>query len=198
MLHQLVGLNPTHLSVETTKSPERRVNGVGSVGGCHHHHVRSRNTVIKVVGFNTLKNTSPLFEVVHEGEELRDNPPLHLPVCLLPLGRDGVELVDEDDGGRVLLGLLERFPQVGLGLSGQLGHDFRAVDEEEESTGLVGDGPGHEGFAGVGGSVQEDASVRLHADGFEEGGVAQGKLHHLFDLGELLAAAANIVVADGV
>jgi hypothetical protein len=32
----------------------------------------------------------------------------HLAVGLLALGRDGVDLVDEDDGGRVLLRLLER------------------------------------------------------------------------------------------
>ena len=53
-------------------------------------------------------------------------------LCLLTLGGDGVDLVDEDDGGRVLLRLLERLPQVALRLAGQLRHDLRAVDEEEE------------------------------------------------------------------
>ena len=41
----------------------------------------------------------PLLEAVHEGQQLRHDPPLHLAVGLLPLGRDGVKLVDEDDGG---------------------------------------------------------------------------------------------------
>ena len=51
---------------------------------------------------------------------------------LLTLGGDGVDLVNEDDGGRVLLRLLERLPQVALRLAGQLRHDLWAVDEEEE------------------------------------------------------------------
>jgi len=36
---------------------------------------------------------------------------------LLALGRDGVDLVNEDDGRRVLLGLLKRLAQVGLALA---------------------------------------------------------------------------------
>jgi len=40
----------------------------------------------------------------------------------------------------VLLGLLEGLAQVRLGLAGELGHDFRAVDQEEEGARLVGHG----------------------------------------------------------
>ena len=41
----------------------------------------------------------------------------YLAVGLLPLGCDGVQLVNEDDGWGVLLRLLKRLPQVTLGLS---------------------------------------------------------------------------------
>ncbi len=51
---------------------------------------------------------------------------------LLALGSDGVDLVDEDDGRRVLFRLLKRLPQVALALTGQLGHDLRPIDQEEE------------------------------------------------------------------
>ena len=64
-----------------------------------------------------------------------------------PVGGDGVDLVDEDDGWTVLLSFLKGFSQVSLSLSGHLGHDFRAVDQEEEGSGLVGHCSGDEGLA---------------------------------------------------
>ena len=67
------------------------------------------------------------------------------------------QLIDENDGRAVLLRLLECLPQVGLWLSGQLGHDLRTVDQEEEGAGLVGDSAGKEGLAGAGGAVQLEA-----------------------------------------
>jgi len=45
----------------------------------------------------------------------------HLPLRLLALGRDGVHLIDEDDGGRVLLCLLEHLGQGGRNVGGWLG-----------------------------------------------------------------------------
>lgn len=47
-----------------TKSPERWVDAVGSVGGCHHDHM------------------CPLLQPVHEGQQLRHDATLHLPMCL--------------------------------------------------------------------------------------------------------------------
>ena len=72
----------------------------------------------------------------------------YLAVGLLPLGCDGVQLVNEDDSGGVLLRLLKRLPQVTLGLSGHLGHDLRAVDQEEEGSGLIGHSSRHQGLTG--------------------------------------------------
>lgn len=115
---------------------------------------------------------------------------------LLTLGRDRVNLVDEDDGGRVLLGLLERLAQVGLGLAGHLGHDLGPVDEEEEGARLVGDGARHERLARSRRAKHEDAARGLDADRLEELRVAERELDELADLGELLAAAADVVVPD--
>lgn len=67
-------------------------------------------------------------------------------LCLLTLGRDGVDLIDENDGGRILLGLLKGLPQIALTLSGQLAHDLGAIDQEEEGACLVGHRPGNEGL----------------------------------------------------
>jgi len=85
-----------HLAVEAAEAAERGVDRVGAVGRADDDDVRAR------------------LQPVHEREELRDDAPLDLALRLLSLGRDRVDLVDEDDGGRVLLRLLEGLAQVGL------------------------------------------------------------------------------------
>ena len=72
----------------------------------------------------------------------------YLSVCLLPLGCDGVQLVNEDDGRRVLLRLLKSLPEVTLRLSSHLGHDLWAIDQEEEGSGLIGHRSCHQGLTG--------------------------------------------------
>ena len=47
-------------------------------------------------------------------------------------------------------------------------------------------------------AVEQDAPGRLDPDGLEEAGVSERKLHHLLDLGQLLPAPTDIVIADGV
>lgn len=49
---------------------------------------------------------------------------------LLSLRGDGIELVNEDDGGGVLLRLLKGFPQVALRLTSQFAHDLWAWDTQ--------------------------------------------------------------------
>lgn len=147
-------------------------------------------------------------ETVHEGEELRNDSSLDLSVglfegkartrsatsfekqeekqtYLVSLGSNRIDLIDEDDGRTVLLGLLERLPQVALTLSGHLGHDLWSVDEEEEGSGFVGDGSSHEGLSSSRRSEHEDTSGRLDSDGLEELRVTEGKLDELSDLSHL-------------
>ena len=166
------------LAVKATEASQGRVDAVRPVGGGHDDDVRA------------------LLEAVHEREELRDDASLDLAVRLLALGRNGVQLVDEYDRGRVLLGRLERLAQVGLGLARQLAHDLRAVDEEEEGARLVGDGARYQRLARARRSEEQDAARRLHADRLEELRMTQRQLDHLLDLGELFAHAADVVVAD--
>jgi hypothetical protein len=63
-------------------------------------------------------------------------------VYFLSVGGDGVDLIDEYDGGALFLGLFESFAEVAFGFSGHFRHDFWSVDEEEEGAGLIGDGSG--------------------------------------------------------
>ena len=118
-----------YLAIKAAKAAKSGVNAVGSVRGCHDNDVRS------------------LLQAVHEGQQLGDDATLHLAVGFLALWRDRVQLVDEDDGGRVLLGCLEGLAQVALGLARQFAHDLGPVDEEEEGARFVGHGSGNQGFA---------------------------------------------------
>merc|ERR1719440_2620001 len=165
-----------HLAVEAAEATQRAVDRVGAVGRGDDDDVRAR------------------LEAVHQREQLRDDAALDLALRLLALGGDAVDLVDEDDRGRVLLRLLEGLAQVGLGLAGQLRHDLGPVDQEEEGARLVGDGARDERLAAAGRAKHEDAARRLDANALEELRVAQRQLDELADVLQLLAHAADVVV----
>lgn len=46
--------------------------------------------------------------------------------------------------------------QVAFTLSGHLGHNFRSIDQEEKSTGLISHSPSNQSLTGTGGAVQKD------------------------------------------
>merc|ERR1719323_2976945 len=127
-----------HLPVESSKSPESRINGVWSVGGGHHDDVGS------------------LLETVHQGQELGDDSPLNLTVGLLSLRSNTVKFINEDDGWRVLLSLLKSFPQVTFRFSSHLGHNLRSIDQEEECSSLVGHSSGHQSLTSTWRSIEKD------------------------------------------
>ncbi|KAI6751078.1 hypothetical protein HG530_013992 [Fusarium avenaceum] len=83
-----------NLAIETAESSESGIDRVRSVSGSHNDNVGSG------------------FHAVHEGEELRNDTSLDLTVGLLTFRGDGIDLIDEDNGGGVLLGLLESLSQV--------------------------------------------------------------------------------------
>src|ERR1041385_8031072 len=141
----LVGHADLDLAVEAPGAAQRRIDGVGPVGGADDDDLAAA------------------LEAVHQGQHLRHDAALHFALHLVALGRDGVHLVDEDDAGRVLLGLLEGLAQVLLGLAVELAHDLRAVDGVELGAGLVGDGLGDHGLARAGRAVQQHALGRVDA-----------------------------------
>jgi hypothetical protein len=123
------------LTIEAAKTTKGRIDRVGAVSGGHDNDVGAR------------------LHAVHQGEQLRNDTTLDLAVSLVTLGRNRVDLVDEDDGRRVLFRLLESLSEVGLGFTSHLGHDLGAVDEEEEGSRLVCNGTSHQRLTGTRGSV---------------------------------------------
>ena len=86
---------------------------------------------------------------------------------------DGVDLVDENDAGGMLLGLLEHVAHAAGADADEHLHEIGAGDGEEGHLGLAGDGLGEQGLAGAGGADHEHAAGDLAAQTLEFAGIAQ-------------------------
>ena len=91
--HQ-VGQVHRDLAVEAAGPQERRIEHFGPVGGRHHDHAVLRLETVHL-GQQLVEGLFPFLVRAHGAGA---GPP----------AADGVELVDEDDAGRGLLGLLEQ------------------------------------------------------------------------------------------
>src|SRR2546422_7161494 len=125
---------------------------------------------------------------------------------------EGVHFVEEDDDGHVLgglfLGLEEDLADLALGLADVLVEELGAFDVEEEALDLlaaffgdllgevVGDGLGDHGFAAAGGAIEEHALGRGELVLLVVVGIEVGELDGVLDGLDLIAEAADIVVAD--
>ncbi len=121
---------------------ERRVEDVGPVGGRDEDDALVR------------------LEAVHLHEELVEGL-LALVVPAAEAGAavaaDGVDFVDEDDAGGVLLALLEEVADARGADADEHLDEVRAADREEGNVGFAGDGAGEERLAGARGAHEEHA-----------------------------------------
>jgi hypothetical protein len=165
----LIGGVDHDVAVESPGAQQGRVEDLGPVGGGQHHH--------------------PLVpgEPVHLGEDLVEGL-LALVVAAegggaAPGAADGIELVDEHDGGGGLLGLVEEVAHP----AGPQAHDhldeLGGRDREEGHLGLAGDRLGQQGLAGARGAGEQHAAGDLGA----EAPVALGVPEEVHDLGHLVA-----------
>ena len=137
-------------------------------------------------------------EAVHLDEQLVQGL-LALVIAVAEAGAamaaDRVDLVDEDDAGRVLLGLLEHVADAAGADADEHLDEVRARNGEEGDVGLAGDGAGEQGLAGAGRADQQRALRDLAAEAGELGRV----LEELDDLLQLLARlvdAGDVVEGD--
>ena len=155
------------LAVEAARAQQRRVEDVGAVGGGDEDDV-----VLHL-------------EAVHLDEQLVQRL-LALVVSTAetssPVAAHGVDLVHEDDAGRVLLGLVEQVAHARGADADEHLDEVRARDGEERHARLAGDGPGQQGLAGAGRAVEQHALGDAGAELLELLGVLQ----ELLDLVELL------------
>jgi hypothetical protein len=155
------------LAVEAAGAQQRRVEDVGPVGRGDEDHA-----ALDV-------------EAVHLDEQLVQRL-LALVVTAAEAGAamaaDRVDLVDEDDAGRVLLGLLEQVADSGGTDTDEHLDEVGTGDREERHPGLARDGARQQGLAGAGRAVQEYALGDLGADGLE----LRRLLEELLDLVQFL------------
>ena len=159
-----VGHADHDLAIEAARPAQRLVERLGPVGGGDDDQILAR------------------LEAVEQGQQLRDQPFLGLAGDLAALGRDRIDLVDEDDRRRPLRRLLEELAQPLFALAISGAHDFGAGDMEEIGVALVGDRAREPRLAGAGRAVEEDAARRIDAEPLENLGIAQRQLDHLAEL----------------
>ena len=128
-----VGQADDHAAVEAAGAQQRGIEHVGAVGGGDEDDA--------VVGL----------EAVHLDEQLVEGL-LALVVSAAEAGAamaaDGVDFVDEDDAGGVLLALLEEVADAACADADEHLDEVGAGDGEERHVGFAGDGAGQQGLAG--------------------------------------------------
>ena len=135
-------------AIEAAGAKQGRVERLWAVGGGEHH------------------DALVVVEAVHLGEELVQR------LLALVVGVDrhvallahGIDLVDEDDAGGLLVGLLEEVAHLGGATTHEHLHELRARDLEERHARLAGDGLGHEGLTGAGRAHEQRSARAAGAD----------------------------------
>ncbi len=118
------------------------------------------------------------------------------------MAADGVDLVDEDDAGRVLLGLLEQVAHARGADADEHLDEVRAGDGEERHAGLAGDGAGEQRLTGSRRAHHEHAAGNRPAEALVAAGIAQvvDQLADLFlglvDAGHVAQTHRDLVAFD--
>ena len=106
-----------------------------------------------------------------------------------------VDFIDEDDGRRGLLGLLEQIAHAGRAHADEHFHKIRAGDGEEGNARFPRDGARQQGFARSGRAHQQDARGNLRAQIGKALGILQ-KFHQLAQLVLFLVRAGYVPERD--
>ena len=149
---QHVGVGDHHLAVEAAGAEQRRIEHVRAVGRRDQDHPLIR------------------LEPVHLDEELIQGLLAFVIAAAEPgpaMPPDGVDLVDEDDAGRVLLALLEHVAHPARADADEHLDEIGARNGEERHVRLARDGAREQGLAGPGRPDQQDALRDLAAEALE-------------------------------
>src|SRR5690606_35542101 len=151
------------LPVEAARAQQRRVEDVRAVGG------------------GDEDDAAAGVEAVHLDQQLVEGLlPLVVPAAEAgaALAADRVDLVDEDDARRVLLGLLEQIAHAGGADTDEHLDEVGTGDRVERHPGLTGDRARQQRLAGAGWAVEQHALGDLRPERL----VAAGVLQEVLDL----------------
>mmetsp|Transcript_9208 Transcript_9208/g.35846 ORF Transcript_9208/g.35846 Transcript_9208/m.35846 type:complete len:340 (-) Transcript_9208:62-1081(-) len=168
-----------NLAIQATRAEQRGVQDV--------RPVRRRDDLHPVVAREPVQ----LIQQLEHGA-------LHLAVAVgvrvEPLGADRVDLVDEDDRGRLLLGQSEGVAHEFSAVADEHLHEERTRELQVRGVGLRRAGARDERLAGAGRAVKQDTLGRANAQRLELLRVGHGQDHRLGELLDLLVEAANVGV----
>ena len=172
-----VGRRDEHLPVEAAGTEQRRVEVLEAVRGAHHDHL------------------GRLVEAVQLDEQLVQRlVVLAVEAAAGACGADGVELVDEDDRGRVLARLFEELADPGGAEAGEHLDEGGGALRVELGAGLLRDRLGQQRLAGTGRAVEQDPLRHAGAQTLEALGMAE-EVDDLLELGLRLLDAGDVVPA---
>ena len=154
------------LTIETAGTEEGLIENIGTVGG------------------GNGDNAGIAIETVHLDEDLVDGL-LALVVAAGETGTtlttDGIDLINEDDAGGILLGLAEDITDTGGTDANEHLDELGTRDGDEGYAGLTGHGLGEKGLTGTGRSVKDDTT----GDAATISRVNLGLLEEVNNLGQL-------------
>ncbi len=153
-----VGQRHHDLPVEAARTQQRRIQHIGPVGG------RDDDDAFIALEAVHLDQqlVQGLFALVVTAAQAGAAVPAH-----------GIDFIDEDDAGGVLLGLLEHIANAGRADADEHFDEIRAGNGEKRHLGFAGDGPGEQGLAGAGRAHHEHTFRDLAAKFLELAGIFQ-------------------------
>ena len=149
---------------------------------------------VRAVGRGHQDDAFVALEAVHLDEQLVQRLLALVVAAAEPgaaMAADGVNLVDEDDAGRVLLALLEQVADAAGADADEHLDEVRAADREERHVGLAGNGAREQRLARSRGAHQQDALGNAAAELLELLRLAQ-------ELDDLLELVLGLVDAGDV
>ena len=153
-----VGQRHHDLAVEAARAQQRRVEHVGTVGGGNDDDAFIALEAIHL----DQQLIQGLFALIVSAAQARAAMPAH-----------GIDFVDENDAGRVLLGLFEHVAHPRCAHADEHFHEIRAGNGEKRHFGFAGNGSRQQGLAGSGGTDHEHTFRDLAAKFLELAGIFQ-------------------------
>lgn len=147
-----VGVRHDDLTVETAGTQQRRIEHVGAVGGGDQDHAFIR---LEAVHFDQQLVQRLLAFVIAAAE------------TGAAMAADGIDFVDEDDAGRILLGLLEHIAHAACTDADEHFDEIGARNGEEGHIGFAGDRAGEQRLAGTRRTDEQHATRNLAAETLE-------------------------------
>ncbi|MNF48606.1 hypothetical protein D3C84_298560 [compost metagenome] len=171
-----IGQADHHLAVEATRTQQRGIEHIRTVGRGDHD-----DAVIHL-------------EAVHLHQQLVEGLLTLVVTTTQPgatMSTDGVDLVDEDDAGRVFLGLLEHVANAGRTHTDEHLDEVGAGNGEEGHLGFACNGLGQQGLTGTGRANHQHAARDTATQTLELARIAQ-ELHQFADLFLGLVATGDV------